>query len=77
VPGAARNDEPPVPVERTEVDRLAEQMLSHLAVSEKRSKVLDPDELPGGKWAFIGGGTVAVLAVLLVLSVLITAITNR
>jgi hypothetical protein len=62
---------------REEVDAIAEQMLSRLAVSEPRSRMLNPEELPGGKWAFMGAGAGIILVLFLVVSVVITLITNR
>ena len=62
---------------RDEVDAIAEQMLSRLAVSEPRSRMLNPEELPGGKWAFMGAGAGIILVLFLVVSVVITLVTNR
>ena len=64
-------------IDRAEVEVLADRMLGHLAVEEQRSTVLDPADLPGGKWAFIGGGALAVLALLIIISIVVTAFTNR
>jgi hypothetical protein len=50
-----------------QVDELAEQMLTHLAVTEPQSRLLDPDDFPGGKWGLAGAGLVATIVILLVL----------
>jgi hypothetical protein len=59
----------PAPGDATpeQVDQLADQMLSHLAVSEPQPRLLDPDDFPGGRWGFAGAGLVTILVVLLVL----------
>ena len=60
-----------------EVDAIADQMLSRLAIVEERPRLLDPDDLPGGKWGFIGGGMLAVIVVVLAVGSLLVLITNR
>jgi len=60
-----------------EVDAIADQMLSRLAILEERPRLLDPDDLPGGKWGFIGGGMLAVIVVVLAVGSLLVLITNR
>ena len=46
-----------------EVEALAEQMLGRLAVTEKRPRVLDPHDLPGGKPVFVVGVALILLLV--------------
>jgi len=60
-----------------EVEAIADRMLSRLAILEERPRLLDPDDLPGGKWGFIGGGMLAVVVVVLAVGSLIVLITNR
>jgi len=60
-----------------EVDAIADQMLSRLAILEERPRLLDPDDLPGGKWGFIGGGMLAVIVVVLAVGSLIVLVTNH
>jgi hypothetical protein len=60
-----------------EVEAIADRMLSRLAILEERPRLLDPDDLPGGKWGFIGGGMLAVIVVVLAVGSLIVLITNR
>lgn len=60
-----------------EVDAIADRMISRLAIVEERPRLLDPDDLPGGKWGLIGGGMVAVILVLLAVGSLAVLITNR
>jgi hypothetical protein len=60
-----------------QVDAIAEQMLTRLAIDEPRSKLVNPDDLPGGKWGVIVGGMAAVIAGLILLSVVLNFLTNR
>jgi hypothetical protein len=69
--------EPGQELSPNELDALADRMLAVLAVEDQPVRVLDPEDVPGGKWAFIGGATAAVLAVLLLLSFVVNALTNR
>lgn len=50
-----------------QVDELADQMLTRLAITEPRATLLDPDDFPGGKWGLAGAGLVAMIVILLVL----------
>jgi hypothetical protein len=50
-----------------EVEEIADQLLTRLAVTEERPRFFDPDDLPGGKFVFIAGCGFAVLVVLFVL----------
>lgn len=50
-----------------QVDELAEQMLTHLALTEPQPRLLDPDDFPGGRWGLAGAGLVAMIVILLVL----------
>ncbi|MFN8158090.1 MAG: hypothetical protein U0R68_11775 [Candidatus Nanopelagicales bacterium] len=50
-----------------EVDEIADQMLTQLAVSEPQQRFFDPDELPGGKFVFMAGLGLAIIVVLVVL----------
>ena len=50
-----------------EVDQIADQMLTRLAVTEERPRFFDPDDLPGGKFVFMAGCGFAVLVLLIVL----------
>lgn len=54
-----------------EVDEIADQMLTRLAVSEERPRFFDPDDLPGGKVVFMAGCGFAVLVVLFLLYTLL------
>jgi hypothetical protein len=88
---AGRRSAPPVATARTEpvdverdddalpdeVDEIAEQMLSQLAATEPRPPVIDFDELPGGKWGVIAGGTVAFIVVVMIASVVLNLLFNR
>ena len=48
-----------------QVDALAAQMLQRLAVTEKSAGVLDPGDLPGGKWGFTAGLMALIVIVLI------------
>ena len=48
-----------------QVDALAAQMLQRLAVTEKSTGVLDPEDLPGGKWGFTAGLMALIVIVLI------------
>lgn len=50
-----------------EVDAIADQMLDQLAVTETRPRFFDPDDLPGGRVAFMAGLGLAVVVVLVAL----------
>lgn len=50
-----------------EVDEIADRFLTRLALSEPRARMLDPQELPGGKWGFAAAATGGVVALLLAL----------
>jgi hypothetical protein len=50
-----------------QVDELADQMLTHLALTEPQPRLLDPDDFPGGRWGLAGAGLVATIVILLVL----------
>jgi hypothetical protein len=50
-----------------QVDELADQMLTHLALTEPQPRLLDPDDFPGGRWGLAGAGLVAMIVILLVL----------
>ena len=54
-----------------QVDVVAEQMLTRLKLSEPPSRLLDPNDLPGGKWAIMGAGTLVVILALLVVYTLL------
>ncbi len=41
-------------------------MLTRLELAEPRTRLLDPDDIPGGKWGIVAAGTVAVIVVLLI-----------
>lgn len=60
-----------------EVEALAEQMLGRLAVTEKRPRVLDPHDLPGGKPVFVVGVAVAVTLLLLAVATVLGLIFVR
>ena len=64
-----------VPPEK--VDELADQMLARLAVSERRQRFFDPDDVPGGKWTVAAAGGVAVVLVLLSLFAVLGALFSR
>ena len=55
------------PLAPEEVDQIADQMLTRLAVTEERPRFFDPDDLPGGKFVFMAGCGFAVLVLLIVL----------
>jgi hypothetical protein len=59
----------PAPGEATaeQVDELADQMLTRLALVEPQPHLFDPDDFPGGRWGFAGAGLVAVIVILLVI----------
>ena len=65
------------PMTTEEVEAIADRMLHRLAILEERPRLLDPDDLPGGKWGFIGGGMLAVIIVVLAVGSLIVLLTNR
>jgi hypothetical protein len=50
-----------------QVDELADQMLTHLALTEPQPRLLDPDDFPGGRWGLAAAGLVAMIVILLVL----------
>ncbi len=60
-----------------QVDALADQLLSRLAVTENRPNVLDPDDLPGGKWGFAAAVTGAIVVVLLAVGTVVGPLVNR
>ena len=60
-----------------QVDALAAQMLTRLAVTETRPTVLDPNDLPGGKWLFALGVMVAVVVVLLAVGTIVGLVVGR
>ncbi|MBI1377619.1 MAG: hypothetical protein GC157_09090 [Frankiales bacterium] len=62
---------------REEVHAIAEEMLGRLAVTEPRSRLVSPEDLPGGKWGVMLGGAAAVTVVLLVLGSLLVLLTNH
>lgn len=57
-PGAATADQ---------VDELADQMLTRLAMTEPQPRLFDPDDFPGGRWGLAGAGLIAMIVILLVL----------
>jgi hypothetical protein len=59
------------PLEPEQLDALADQMLTRLAVAEPRQHFLDPSDLPGGKALFIVGCSSVLLGVLVVLYTII------
>lgn len=54
-----------------EVEEIADRMLARLAMAEPKPRVLDPSDLPGGKWAFAAAAGTAVVAVMLLLFTLL------
>jgi hypothetical protein len=60
-----------------QVDAFAEAMLRRLAESEKGPSVLDPDELPGGRWGFTAGLTAAFLVALMAVGTVLGFILSR
>lgn len=60
-----------------QVDALAEQMLTRLAVTEARPTVLDLDDVPGGKWGFAAAVMTAVIVVLLAVGTIAGLVLNR
>ena len=68
---------PPGEVPPEKVDELADQMLARLAVSERRQRFFDPDDVPGGKWTVAAAGGVAVVLVLLSLFAVLGALFSR
>lgn len=75
---ATADQTPHVPdSEREEVERLADSMLSRLAVAESRESLFDPDEVPGGRWGFAAAAAGVITLVLLLGSVLVNAVVNR
>jgi hypothetical protein len=60
-----------------QVDAFAEAMLARLAESEKGPSVLDPDELPGGRWGFAAGLTAAFILVLITVGTVLGFILSR
>lgn len=57
-----------------EVEEMADRMLARLAMAEPKSRVLDPSDLPGGKWAFAAAAGTAVVAVMLLLFTILGAL---
>jgi hypothetical protein len=69
---------PVVPdAEREEVERLADSMLSRLAVVESSETLFDPREVPGGRWGFAAAVALVITVVLLLGSVIINLVVNR
>ncbi len=60
-----------------EVEALAAQMLSRLAIHDPRPHVFDPAEMPGGKWGFAAACTLGIVVVLAVFGALIGLVANR
>ncbi len=60
-----------------QVDAFADQMLLRLAVVEKGPSMLDPDELPGGRWGFAAGLTAAFIALLILVGTVLGFILSR
>jgi hypothetical protein len=60
-----------------QVDAFAEAMLQRLAESEKGPSVLDPDELPGGRWGFAAGLTAAFIVLLITVGTVLGFILSR
>ena len=71
---ALPTDDEPTP---EQVDAFAEAMLARLAESEKGPSVLDPDELPGGRWGFVAGLTAAFILVLITVGTVLGFILSR
>jgi hypothetical protein len=63
--------------EREEVERLADSMLSRLAVVESSETLFDPRELPGGRWGFAAAVALAITVVLLLGSAIVNVVVNR
>jgi hypothetical protein len=63
--------------EREEVERLADSMLSRLAVAEQSEALFDPSEVPGGRWGFAAAMAGVLILVILLGSVVVNAIVNR
>ncbi|MFC6238786.1 hypothetical protein [Longivirga aurantiaca] len=64
-------DIPTGEVRPEQVDELADQMLARLAVTERRQRMFDPDDVPGGRWTVaLVGGTLTLLLMLSVFAVL-------
>lgn len=57
-----------------EVDEIADRMIARLAMAEPKSRVLDPSDLPGGKWVFAAVAGTAVVGVMLLLFTLLGAL---
>ncbi len=72
-------DELVVPDDATpeEVEAVADRMLDRLAIATPRPHLLDPGDLPGGKWGVAAAGTLAVILVLLVLYTILGFIVGR
>jgi hypothetical protein len=60
-----------------QVDAFAEAMLRRLADSEKGPSVLDPDELPGGRWGFTAGLTAAFIVALIAVGTVLGFLLSR
>jgi len=60
-----------------QIDEVAEQMLARLAVSETRVDVFDLESIPGGKWGFAAGVTVALVLVFVLVSWLLVHLATR
>ena len=50
-----------------EVEEVADMMLARLAMTEPKSRMLNPSDLPGGKWGVVIAGGATVLCVMLIL----------
>jgi len=59
------------------VDALADQMLHRLAVTEKAVSVLDPEDLPGGKWGFTAGLMAVIVVAMVAIATVIGFIISR
>jgi len=57
-----------------QVEEIADRMLARLAVAEPQARVLDPADLPGGKWGFAAAAGAGVLAVMLLLLTVLGAL---
>jgi hypothetical protein len=60
-----------------QVEAIAEQMLSRLSVTEPQSRVLDPSELPGGKWGLAAACGLGFFVILLVLGTVLGLLTHH
>ena len=60
-----------------QLDAFAEAMLARLAESEKGPNVLDPDELPGGRWGFAAGLTAAFIVLLITAGTIVGFLLSR